>query len=56
MLREREGLTQVELARRAKITQAYVAQLEAGDKRNPSLATLKRLAKALGMSVTELLG
>ena len=54
-IRERGGLTQVELARRAKVTQAYVAQLERGAK-NPSLAILRRLAKALHVPLTELLG
>lgn len=54
-LREAKGLTQVEVAKRAKMTQTYVAKLESGDKKNPSLAILKRLAKALGVPVTELL-
>ncbi len=54
-LREEKGLKQVELARKAKLTQPYLAQLEAGVKKNPSLGILKRLAKALGVPVTELL-
>ncbi len=54
-LRQSKGLTQVQLAKRAKVTQAYVAYLEAGEKRNPSLDTLKRLARALGVPVRELL-
>ena len=33
-----------------------LAQLEAGHKTNPSLPTLRKLAKALGVPVTELLG
>jgi XRE family transcriptional regulator of biofilm formation len=43
-LREVEGLTQEELARRAKVTRPYLTMLETGAKRNPSLAILKRLA------------
>jgi transcriptional regulator with XRE-family HTH domain len=43
------------MAKRAKVTQGYVAQLEAGQK-TPSLAVLRRIAKALGVPVTELLG
>ena len=54
-LRTGKGLTQVQLATKAKVTQAYVAKLESGDKTNPSLEILKRLAKALGVAVTELL-
>jgi len=55
-IRETQGLTQVQLAGKAKVTQAYIAQLESGDKKNPSLDILKRLAQALGVPVTELLG
>ena len=54
-LREAKGLTQTELAKRAKITDEYVSMLESGAKRNPSFEVLKRLAKALGISVGELL-
>jgi transcriptional regulator with XRE-family HTH domain len=42
--------------REAKGTAAYVAQLEMGVGKNPSLDVLRRLAKALGVPVTELLG
>jgi transcriptional regulator with XRE-family HTH domain len=55
-LREERGLTQRDLAGRAKVTGAYIAMLEAGKKKNPSLAVLQRLAKALGVPVAELLG
>ena len=34
----------------------HIVKLESGDKKNPSLDILKRLAKALGVPVTELLG
>jgi transcriptional regulator with XRE-family HTH domain len=44
------------LAKRAKVTQGYVAQIESGVSKNPSLAVLQRLAKALGVPVAELLG
>ena len=55
-LREAKGLTQRDLATKAKVTAAYIAQLEVGARKNPSLDVLRRLAKALGVSVTELLG
>jgi XRE family transcriptional regulator of biofilm formation len=54
-LREGQGLTQRQLAKKAKVTAAYVAMIETGVRKNPSLAILKRLAKALGVPVTELL-
>jgi transcriptional regulator with XRE-family HTH domain len=54
-LRNQRGLTQVALARKAKVTQTYVAKIEGGDRMNPSLPVLKRLAKALGVPVTALL-
>lgn len=54
-LRVAKGLTQTELARRAKITSEYVSLLESHAKANPSLQVLQRLAKALGVSVAELL-
>jgi len=55
-LREEKGLSQVELAARAKVGRTYIVKLESGDKKNPSLLILQRLAKALGVPVTELLG
>ena len=54
-LRERQGLTQRDLAKRAKVTAAYVAMIETGVRKSPSLAVLERLAKALGVPVTALL-
>jgi XRE family transcriptional regulator, master regulator for biofilm formation len=53
--REGQGLTQRDLAKKAKVTAAYVAMIETGVRKNPSLAILKRLAKALGVPVTALL-
>jgi putative transcriptional regulator len=55
-LRLERGYRQVDLAKRAKVTSVYLSQLENGRKKNPSLAVLRRLAKALGVPVTELLG
>jgi transcriptional regulator with XRE-family HTH domain len=54
--REALELTREQLAKRAKVTTAYVSMIEAGKRKNPSLAVLQRLAKALGVPVTELLG
>jgi len=54
-LREGKGFTQRDLAAKAKVTPGYIAQLEMGLKKNPSLRVLKRLAKALGVPATELM-
>jgi len=53
--REAQGLSQLELAKRAKVAQGYISDLEAGRKKNAGIEVLKRLAKALGMPVTALL-
>jgi XRE family transcriptional regulator of biofilm formation len=55
-LREAKGLTQAELAIQARVTRPYVTMLESGVRKTPSLPMLQRLAKALGVPVTELLG
>jgi transcriptional regulator with XRE-family HTH domain len=54
-LREQQGMTQAELAKKAGVTEAYVSMLESGARKNPSLPTLKKLARALGVSLPELL-
>jgi len=53
-LREAAGKNQGELAKRARLSRVYLNQLEAGT-RDPSLSTLTRLAKALGITVPALL-
>ena len=50
-----QRMTQEKLAKRAKVSRGYLAAIEAGHRKNPSLAVVKRLAKALGVPVTELL-
>jgi transcriptional regulator with XRE-family HTH domain len=54
-LREQRGWSMAQLAKKADVTDAYIAQLETGIRRNPSLQVLKRLARAFGVPVTELL-
>lgn len=53
-LRKAKGLTQEVLAHRAKLSHGYIARLEIG-RHDPTLSTLKKLARALGVSVSELL-
>ena len=53
--RERRGQSRRALAAEAKVSERYLAQLEAGDG-NVSIALLRRLAVALGATLPELLG
>lgn len=52
--REARGLTQVVLARRAKLHRVSLAKIES-QTLSPTLATLDRIAKALGVRTAELL-
>ena len=54
-LREATEMTQRDLARKAKVTPGYVAQLETGLRKNPSLPVLRRLARALDVPLVALL-
>lgn len=54
-LREEAGLTQDQLARKAGVTEAYISMIEAGKRQWPSVPVLRRLAKAFGIEVGELL-
>jgi transcriptional regulator with XRE-family HTH domain len=55
-IRQERGFTQAALAEKVSVTREYITMLESGAKKNPSLALLKRLAKALTVKVGELLG
>jgi transcriptional regulator with XRE-family HTH domain len=52
-LREDRGWSQEEFADRAGLHRTYVSAVERGV-RNPTLSVLERLAKALGVSMAEL--
>jgi transcriptional regulator with XRE-family HTH domain len=54
-IRTAKGLTQAELATRAKVTKNYITMLERG-KGEPSIKVLRRLAKALEVPAGMLLG
>jgi len=54
-LREAAGKSQGELADKAGLSRVFVNQLEAGN-RDPSLSTLTRLARALGVKLEALIG
>lgn len=53
-LRKRQHMTLLQLARRIGVTEGYMSMLESGTRKNPSLATLKKLAKALKVTLAEL--
>ena len=53
-LRFGRGFSQEELAERANLHRSYVADIERGA-RNPTLITIKKLAKGLGVSNADLL-
>lgn len=54
-LREQKGLTQEKLARLADVSNNTVIKIEAGKNENPTLDTLKKLAKVLDVSVDDLI-
>jgi transcriptional regulator with XRE-family HTH domain len=54
-LRERAALSQEDLAERSEVARATIADLEAG-KRPARPSTIRKLAKGLGVEVTELYG
>lgn len=53
--RERQGLTQEELAKRAGVRQATVSDYERGRSQRIDLATLEKLAVALGVDAAMLI-
>jgi transcriptional regulator with XRE-family HTH domain len=53
-LRDRRAMTQEVLAQKAGISRGYLARVETG-RHEPTLTTLRKLAKALGVPVSELL-
>src|SRR6202166_807452 len=52
-LRNQRGMTRKALARHAKVSERYLAQLEAG-LGNGSIVLLPRIARAIGLPVTQL--
>lgn len=52
--RAARGLTRERLARSAAVSSSYLAQLEAGEKTNPSDSTLRALASVLELDTDEL--
>lgn len=55
MLRSQRGMTRKALSQHAKVSERYLAQLEAGQG-NGSIVLLRRVARAIGIPVTALVG
>jgi transcriptional regulator with XRE-family HTH domain len=54
-MREAKGLSQEKLARMANVANNTIIKIEAGNNQNPTLDTLKKIVKALGVSVDDLI-
>lgn len=54
-LREKLGLSQEKLARMANVSSNTIINIEAGKQDNPTIGTLKKIAKALDVPVEDLI-
>jgi len=54
-LREKTGLSQEKLARLADVSNNTIINIEVGKQNNPTIETLKKIAKALNISIEELI-
>lgn len=54
-LREQKGWSQERLARIADISNNTITNIEVGNQLNPTIETLKKIAKALEMDVKDLM-
>ena len=54
-LREKMGLSQEKLARLADVSDNTIINIEAGKQNNPTIETLKKIAKALEVGVDDLI-
>jgi len=50
-LRERQGMTLTELARRSRISKGYLLEIERNKKMHPSLANVERIVSELGARI-----
>lgn len=54
-LREKKGLSQEKLARLADVSNNTIVNIESGKQTNPTIETVSKIAKALDVSIEELL-
>lgn len=53
-IRTKKAISQGDIARSLDVSRGYISNIENG-KTNPTLATISRLAKAVGVSIDELM-
>lgn len=53
--RKKAGLSQDKLAREAGVAYNTVVKIESGENKNPTIETLRSIAKALNVSVDEII-
>ena len=53
-IRTAKGISQGEISRKFEVDKSFISNIEAG-KTNPTLATIAKIAKAIGVSVGELM-
>ena len=54
-LREKQELSQEKLARLADVSNNTIVNIEAGKQKNPTIDTLTKIAKALGVEINDLI-
>jgi len=54
-IREKLGLSQEKLARLADVSNNTIINIEAGKQQNPTVDTLNKIAKALNVSIEDLI-
>jgi len=53
-LRKKSGLSQEKLARLADVANNTIIKIESGENQNPTLETLQKIAKALNITIDDL--
>ena len=54
-IREKRGLSKIQLAKESGISSRHIMLIETERRKNPSLETVKALSKALNVSIEELI-
>ena len=50
------NLTQIQFAKKTRLNYTHISRIESGKYKEPRMATIKKLAKALGVSISGLMG
>lgn len=50
-IRQEEGMNQTELAKKMKVSQQFISQIETGTEQNLTIETLLKIAKSLGRGI-----